>query len=123
MHCCSLHQCIGKDPLYATSQQLYTEHADIAQQVERILGKDEVPGSNPGISSRSSPLRVFRRGDFLYVFKGSGFLHFQHLVVRAINDQLIFSRLISFSANHSSVPYRIVYALIAYAFLSANDFS
>ena len=45
--------CIGKDPLYATSQQLYTEHADIAQQVERILGKDEVPGSNPGISSRS----------------------------------------------------------------------
>ena len=61
---------LGKDPLYATSQQLYTEHADIAQQVERILGKDEVPGSNPGISSRSSPLRVFRRGDFLCVFKG-----------------------------------------------------
>ena len=29
------------------------QHADIAQQVERILGKDEVPGSNPGISSRS----------------------------------------------------------------------
>ena len=42
---------LGKDPLYATSQQLYTEHADIAQQVERILGKDEVPGSNPGNSS------------------------------------------------------------------------
>ena len=29
------------------------QRADIAQQVERILGKDEVPGSNPGISSRS----------------------------------------------------------------------
>ncbi len=29
------------------------QHADIAQQVERILGKDEVPGSNPGISSYS----------------------------------------------------------------------
>ena len=29
--------------------------ADIAQQVERILGKDEVPGSNPGISSRKTP--------------------------------------------------------------------
>ena len=26
-------------------------HADIAQQVERILGKDEVAGSNPAISS------------------------------------------------------------------------
>ena len=29
------------------------KYADIAQQVERILGKDEVPGSNPGISSLS----------------------------------------------------------------------
>ena len=29
-------------------------HADIAQQVERILGKDEVPGPNPGISSRKT---------------------------------------------------------------------
>ena len=28
--------------------------ADIAQQVERNLGKDEVPGSNPGISSRKT---------------------------------------------------------------------
>ena len=28
--------------------------AVIAQQVERILGKDEVPGSNPGISSRKA---------------------------------------------------------------------
>ena len=27
------------------------QRADIAQQVERILGKDEVPGSNPGSSS------------------------------------------------------------------------
>ena len=26
--------------------------ADVAQQVERILGKDEVTGSNPVISSR-----------------------------------------------------------------------
>ena len=25
--------------------------ADMAQQVEHVLGKDEVPGSNPGISS------------------------------------------------------------------------
>jgi hypothetical protein len=28
--------------------------ADVAQSVERILGKDEVPGSNPGISSTST---------------------------------------------------------------------
>ena len=27
--------------------------ADIAQLAERILGKDEVPGSNPGIGSPS----------------------------------------------------------------------
>ena len=29
--------------------------AVIAQQVERILGKDEVPGSNPGNSSIKKP--------------------------------------------------------------------
>ena len=27
------------------------QHADVAQSVERILGKDEVTGSNPVISS------------------------------------------------------------------------
>ena len=32
--------------------------AVIAQQVERILGKDEVPGSNPGNSSREMPLKI-----------------------------------------------------------------
>ena len=30
---------------------IYFLRADIAQQVERILGKDEVTGSNPVISS------------------------------------------------------------------------
>ena len=32
----------------------------MAQQVEHVLGKDEVPGSNPGISSkrRKAPERV-----------------------------------------------------------------
>ena len=30
------------------------ERADIAQPVERILGKDEVPSSNLGISSRKT---------------------------------------------------------------------
>ena len=30
--------------------------ADVAQSVEHILGKDEVPGSNPGISSIMKPL-------------------------------------------------------------------
>ena len=29
----------------------------MAQQVEHVLGKDEVPGSNPGISSRKAQLR------------------------------------------------------------------
>ena len=31
------------------------KHADIAQSVERILGKDEVTGSNPVISSIKNP--------------------------------------------------------------------
>ena len=30
--------------------------ADVAQSVERILGKDEVTGSNPVISSMKNPL-------------------------------------------------------------------
>ena len=30
---------------------LFVADADVAQQVERILGKDEVTGSNPVISS------------------------------------------------------------------------
>ncbi len=38
--------------------------ADVAQQVERILGKDEVPGSNPAISS----IKPVRNGWFSYVF-------------------------------------------------------
>ena len=40
--------------------------ADIAQQVERILGKDEVPSSNLGISSRSLEICGFQ-GFLLYV--------------------------------------------------------
>ena len=39
--------------------------ADVAQQVERILGKDEVTGSNPVISS-SKPVR----NDWFFVFLG-----------------------------------------------------
>ena len=41
--------------------------ADVAQSVERILGKDEVGGSNPPISSMK-PVRDCR---FLAVFGGS----------------------------------------------------
>ena len=36
------------------------EVADIAQPVERILGKDEVPGPNPGISSTLKMLKNTR---------------------------------------------------------------
>ena len=38
----------------------------MAQLVERVLGKDEVPGSNPGSSSRNST--CFVAGAFLFVF-------------------------------------------------------
>ena len=51
MHDRGIWYCIGKDSLYATSEQIYTEYADIAQQVERILGKDEVASSNLASSS------------------------------------------------------------------------
>ena len=37
--------------MYNTIVAQLTAHADVAQQVERILGKDEVTGSNPVISS------------------------------------------------------------------------
>ena len=39
------------------------QFAAIAQQVERILGKDEVPGPNPGSSSRRHLTKV---GCFLF---------------------------------------------------------
>ncbi len=62
--------------IYALPEN-WVAHADIAQQVERILGKDEVTSSNLVISSRLSPLRISRRGDFLCVFKGFvGFVYF-----------------------------------------------
>ncbi len=44
---------LAKPPriVYNTIVAQLTAHADVAQQVERILGKDEVTGSNPVISS------------------------------------------------------------------------
>ncbi len=38
-------------PLWYDSFVVERQRADIAQSVERILGKDEVAGSNPAISS------------------------------------------------------------------------
>ena len=43
-------------------------NADIAQSVERILGKDEVPGSNPGISSKAL-IFLEEQGFFLVLLK------------------------------------------------------
>ena len=45
---------------------LFVADADVAQQVERILGKDEVTGSNPVISSKSLENLVFSRLFVLY---------------------------------------------------------
>ena len=39
------------------------EFANMAQSAEHILGKDEVPGSNPGISSR-----------YIYTIKDTAFV-------------------------------------------------
>ena len=46
------------------------QHADVAQSVERILGKDEVTGSNPVISSRSSE-HVVSMGSGLFLYSES----------------------------------------------------
>ena len=43
-------------------------YADIAQSVERILGKDEVGGSNPPSSSNFLALKLNGLGAFFYVF-------------------------------------------------------
>ena len=42
--------------------------AVIAQQVERILGKDEVPGSNPGNSSTRFAPETIRFRCFFFTF-------------------------------------------------------
>ena len=67
---------LGKDSLYATSRQLYTACADVAQQVERILGKDEVTGANPVISSRLTPLWDHPQRSFSLYIKAFGVLCF-----------------------------------------------
>ena len=41
-------------------------YAAIAQQVERILGKDEVPSSNLGSSSKEKPRNLNDSGVFLF---------------------------------------------------------
>ena len=47
----------------------------LLQQISHIffflhcIGKDEVTGSNPVISSRKSPLQMLCKGDFLYAGK------------------------------------------------------
>ena len=51
------------------------KHADVAQSVERILGKDEVAGSNPAISSRKA---TCYRVVFLCV------LHVKHVALDAV---------------------------------------
>ena len=49
----------------------------MAQLVEHILGKDEVPGSNPGSSSKN-PFDVSRRDFYLFPIPSSLFLKVCH---------------------------------------------
>ena len=44
-----------------------TGNANMAQLVEHILGKDEVPGSNPGISLKINRLIERLNGLFIFV--------------------------------------------------------
>ena len=44
-------------------------YAAMAQLVERVLGKDEVPGSNPGISSKITSLYSEVFGFYKVIFQ------------------------------------------------------
>ena len=57
--------------------KLSARHAAIAQQVERILGKDEVASSNLASSSKTLKLLEFR-GFFLFSGKLSDRILFRH---------------------------------------------
>ena len=46
-------------------------YAAMAQLVEHILGKDEVPGPNPGSSSRQPRREIFGALAFLWDFRGT----------------------------------------------------
>ncbi len=50
---------------YSLAPDKKVHFADIAQSVERILGKDEVTGSNPVISSKSLETLCFRAFCFI----------------------------------------------------------
>ena len=51
-------------PHWYTMYRSDARHADIAQQVEHLLGKEEVTGSSPVISSSHPPRQVSCRGGF-----------------------------------------------------------
>ena len=56
----------------------------MAQSAEHILGKDEVPGSNPGISSRLNSLVAFICDEVFYVQKIGSFSSLSIVGVRKI---------------------------------------
>ena len=47
---------IDKQKFFCYNSEVVTRYATMAQLVERVLGKDEVPGSNPGSSSEKALL-------------------------------------------------------------------
>ena len=59
-------KCIDKNHSFCynikCSAEIFANDAAMAQLVEHILGKDEVPGPNPGSSSRQPRCSKERRG-------------------------------------------------------------
>lgn len=85
----------------------------MAQSAEHILGKDEVPGSNPGISSRQkAPLHLFAVGCFYALKIGSlssqpilGVLKTEKLRQRVRNN----NPLIIFETAKQSVKITVIF--------------
>jgi hypothetical protein len=80
----------NKNPLFrleSHDRMCYTlsmKLADVAQSAEHVLGKDEVMGSNPIISSIGSPGR--NPGAFLHFWKARIFDKFRNILVLSSGD-------------------------------------
>lgn len=72
----------------------------MAQSAEHILGKDEVPGSNPGISSRSNTLVAF--------ICDEGVFYIQRILIQSRTRRHSFVFSLSEKENHGDSRFSIV---------------
>ena len=72
----------------------------MAQSAEHILGKDEVPGSNPGISSRQKALVAF--------ICDEGVFYVQRILIQSHTRRQSFVFSLSEKENHGDSRFSIV---------------